>query len=327
MAFVAPPLSAILMTINPWIPCILATGMYLLAFLIGFILPETVDYYHPSLKKPRKDQQPNHDTIESFAAGPPTDPAPSIAPNATTFVPRWHTSIKRAVGFLGHDWRVAVLLLPFMVAMVMLLANTLLLQYASVRYNMTISRATLIISIRAGFMALGFLVLVPGASHVMMVRLGYDGKRKDLYLARASMIVLCLGWCLTAFAPTLGIFIVAQLITTLGSGQAMLVRSFMTDLVKSHDVGKLYTIIGMLDTIGLMTAGPVLAGLFDIGLDIGGAAIGLPFWLMGGLYAFNTGLLFIVRIRKRDGQIDQGQGEASGRDSATAERSPHVDAE
>lgn len=303
-----PPLSAFLMTINPWIPNVLGLLSFVVAaaFMMLFV-PETIDYCIPQQRRPRASIKSTGLTEDIMLPLP--DIAGESPPTTSSYASRWIMPVKGATSFLAHDWRVPALLFPFIANLYLNSAFQILLQYASMRYHLTFSRATLLLATRAGFMVLTLLVLLPGATHIITKRLGLDGRRKDLYLARASALAMCAGWWLVASAPNVPMFIIAIFVAMLGSGFALLVRSFMTSLVEPHNVAKLYTLISVIDTLGLMLAGPLLAGLFNTGLELGGAGLGLPFWFTGGLFALIALLLFVVRIRNADEHWHEQQDE------------------
>ena len=286
------------MDINPWIPNLLGLVVLFLGCCLTLFIPETLNYQHETLIVKFAHEEPLLDAQGStpvFAI----DPDSRLTPTRTSLVSRLQTRIRNLAGFLAEDWRVPALILPFVVCTIASVLNSLLIQYASVHYHITFSKATLILSIRAGFMVFTFLAVIPGILHFITSRSAMDGKQKDLYLVRASFIISCIGWCLIAAAPTLGLFVAALIVATLGAGQIALTRSFLTGLVKPHDVAKLYMVISLVNTLALMGGGPLMAGLFEIGLERGGVSIGLPFWFIGGLYAFIVGLVFVVGAEKR----------------------------
>lgn len=296
--FIAPPLAALLMRINPWIPSFLALSAEVSIVLIMFWIPETLNYRQRALRAEKSSEPLSYNSIESSV--PPLDDIPTEQLRKKSMVQESLAQARQATSFLGHDWRIPALLLAFVAYMFIQVAYGLLVQYGSTRYHTTLSTTTIILSIRSAFFGFVLLALLPLVSHILMSRLGLDGKRKDLYLARASMVIVTIGWFMVAFAPNVGFFIAATLVVSLGQGGTILVRSFITDLIDPKDVAKLYTVIGLVDTVAVMAAGPIMAALFELGLDMGGAWVGLPFWLLGVVYVLTTVLLFVVNIRKRD---------------------------
>ncbi|KAK5017631.1 hypothetical protein LTR16_002355 [Cryomyces antarcticus] len=174
----------------------------------------------------------------------------------------------------------------------------LLLQHISKRYDWTISQATYLISLRAGMNALVFFHLLPSISSLLQKCCRFTGQQKDLYLACLSAALIALGFSGLALAPTATLAAVGLVLTSLGSSAMFMIRSSMTSLVESHHVARLYTVVSVVDTLGLMEGGPLAAGLFRAGLRVGGAWVGLLFAVLAGLFAGAALLLCFVRIRK-----------------------------
>ncbi|KAK4987708.1 hypothetical protein LTR50_004456 [Elasticomyces elasticus] len=295
--FIAPPVSGLLMEFNPWIPMFLGLIIQVIPIFLMLLIPETINYGNPTTSTTFS--RPVTPVVETTLAVPPdSSDRPRLL--GTNFVAMSYGKLKDATGLLSQDWRVSALILPFMAYMFLLSASTILLQYISKRYGLSFSRATLILAIRSGVDVVVLLLVLPGLSKLLVTRYGMHGKKKDLYLGRASALLLSAGWSLVALSPTLPLAAVSLVIATLGSGMILLVRSFMTALIPANQVARLYTLISIVDTLGLMAGGPLLAGIFKAGLSAGGGLVGLPFLCIGILMLLVTGLLFVVRLRKCD---------------------------
>jgi MFS-type transporter involved in bile tolerance (Atg22 family) len=81
-----------------------------------------------------------------------------------------------------------------------------------------------------------------------------------------------------------------------GGGYNALIRSILTSLVEQHHIGTLYNMIAVIETVGQIFAGPLLSGTFRQGMNMGGAWIGLPFIVAGGLFATAAVVVFSVRL-------------------------------
>lgn len=58
-------------------------------------------------------------------------------------------------------------------------------------------------------------------------------------------------------------------------------------LVSKHEIGLLYTIMAILDSIGALASTPLLAYSFSYGLSKGGLLIGLPFFIVATMYCIS----------------------------------------
>jgi len=284
------------MDINPWVPYLGALTNNIVLVFIALLLPETLGHTHDNLEvpsPPRPHPSNNQETTLPIPPPTPTRPSPK-----SSFL----QSLRANTTFLTHDLRVALLIMPIGLFMLKATASQLLLQYASTRYRLTFSTSTLLISIHNGVKVLILLLLLPFISSLLMKRYALTVPQKDLYLARASLVAISLGWNGIGFASNVPAFVAASVVTAFGWGGTMLIRSFMTGLVRKDDVAKLYTVISLIDTIALMLGGPFMAGLFERGLRMGEGMQGLPFWVLGGLYAACTVVTLVVGAEtKEDG--------------------------
>lgn len=310
--FVAPPIAAWLMYYNPWIPVFLGLVLEFMTVTLGIWLPETLDYTHSSLPpKPSRSRQPSGEHL----AYPGPDAEFESPPVSANFPARWTTKIKDATSFLFKDWRVVALTATFVVHMFTSAALMMQIQYASARYDLSLSCATVYVSLRGGFTFLFLGFLFPAFTKYIAQRFSLDGRHSDLYLSRLSAAMMGLGFVLTAFAPSSPVFIFSLLVVTLGSGFPLLLRSFLTGLVQSHDIAKLYSLISVVDTLGLMVGSPLLAKTLEAGMRLGGLGAGLPYWCVGALYAAVTVLMLLVRVKKGEGDAERYDEARQGEES------------
>lgn len=264
----------------------------IVATLVYLICPETMDF--------QKDPSLANDV--PFTTPATEDSTPSSVQNQTLAGRARHAlmKLKQASSFLLDDWRVPALILPFLLHMLVGTIGALLLQYLSKRYGLTFSDATLLMTIRSGVLVLLLFVILPYLSNMVMQKFQLSGPRKDLYLVRVSLGFIVVGWTMVGFSPNIPIVAISLAISALGQGFALLLRSFLTSLVPAHHIARVYSIISIVDTIGIMAGSPLLAGLFKRGLALGGAWIGLPFYFTA-LIGFMFFLLLLgIRLRKSE---------------------------
>ena len=210
----------------------------------------------------------------------------------------WFAKLKKMTSFLTDDWRIPVLITPFLVHMLLSISSQLLLQYLCKRYALTLSEATLVATIRNGVTVLLLFIILPYVSTFVLKHYHLSGQRKDLYLARGSQVLVTVGWTLVGLSPNIPAVIVSLSIASLGQGAALLLRSFLTSLLPTNHIAQVYTAISIIDTLGVMGGAPLLAELFKRGLALGGAWKGLPYYFFGLTAALFTVLMFIVGLRK-----------------------------
>ncbi|KAH7182277.1 major facilitator superfamily domain-containing protein [Fusarium flagelliforme] len=256
--FLGPLLSAGLMIRSPWYPMVLGLVVELISILILYFLPETLELRGPVSTAP---------------------PSPSSADTILEQSPPRHVKLLRAISssiaILTSDKRVLVAASSFVVHM-LFLHRDILLQYISTRYNTSLSRATVIISVRSGLIVLFALFILPRFNTFYRKRLG--SSRADLILCRISAVFLAGSFLGIALSPTLGALVLFLTLNSLGWGLFSFLRSLMTSLVHQDEVARLNSIIGVFDTAGQMLGSPILASLFWKGVKLQGFWFGLPFF-------------------------------------------------
>ncbi|KAM0707094.1 hypothetical protein Q7P35_006425 [Cladosporium inversicolor] len=279
-----PLLAAWLMEFTPWIPATAGTILMACAVIVTFFMPETLGY----------NEQPS-----SPATTEPTNPPSSSETNNQTHI----TTLRNAISFLWLDWRIPALILTFLIHLAIGDSSALQLQYVSTRYNLTFAEATTILTLRSIANILLLFLLLPFLSNLLTRSRGFCAQRTDLWMSRASMASWALGWLVFGLSPTLLSATAGMGISALGSGSFFLIRSLLTPLVPAHNVARLYSLISVVDTLGAMLGAPLLAGLFNWGLRVGGYGVGMPFYFLGMLCAAITVLLCVVGLRKgEDGE-------------------------
>ena len=73
-------------------------------------------------------------------------------------------------------------------------------------------------------------------------------------------------------------------------------RSLLSAFVEAHHQAILNSLLGLFQSLGVMLAGPVLFGALQVGIDMGGAWIGLPFIIAAICGACATLMVFIYRL-------------------------------
>ncbi|KAF2479253.1 major facilitator superfamily domain-containing protein [Neohortaea acidophila] len=286
-ALFMPPLAALLMETNPWIACLAGTCLQLLAIPTFLFFPETLNYNHspppPIVPEPTTAPHGNH----------ADSPAPP--PGFWRALP---TRSKNATAFLTRDWRILALTAPFPFLFLGGNATQLLIQYVSARYEIKLSKAILITTIRMIVVTIILFAGLPLLSKLLLRKYAFSPRRKDLNLGRLSLLFGALGWILCGFAPTIPVVIVALTISALGVGSVPMLRSFITSIVEKQHIARVYAIITVLDTLGGMAGSPVMAKLFSRGFALGGYWTGLPFYFLGSMTGACAVLIFGVNLRK-----------------------------
>lgn len=210
-----------------------------------------------------------------------------------SFLEQCYKPLADSIGYFLRDRRIVLLVITFLPIMLTITIAPLLLQYSSSRYGLTFASATLLLTVRAGVTIAMFLCM-QSFVYRLLANAGMSGQKRDLFLARGSAGLMLVGWTAIGFSPDVITFTASLMVATIGNGFPIYIRSFLTGLVEPNKVAELYTIIGVVDTVGLMLGGPLLAWLFERGMQLGGLFAGLPFVALGLIYAVVAS--FLLRI-------------------------------
>ncbi|KAL9084966.1 MAG: hypothetical protein Q9165_007832 [Trypethelium subeluteriae] len=304
--FLLPPISAVLMKRNLWIPMLLGLSVQLIAIPVAISVPETLDRSKYTQESEASNRLP-FDSASDVEYTPPLRPRTRFG------------QVKASLSFLFQDWRIPPLILTYLIHN----GEDFMTLYLSKRYKWSIANATFLTSVRSGLTVLVFLLLIPALSTILVQRFAFGTMGKDLWLGRISCIFIVIGYALFGFAPNIAVSIIGMIIFTLGNGYEQLIRSFITGLVEKRHVARLYTIIGIFEIASLMIGSPLLAGLFQEGLKLGSLWIGLPYYLISGLFICVTVIMFIVGVREPKNakhvvtepefeEEEEGEGEGHG---------------
>jgi MFS family permease len=107
---------------------------------------------------------------------------------------------------------------------------------------------------------------------------------------------MAVGFLFMALSTSLPLLVLAMAINTLGSGLHLYLRNLATSLVEPHHVARLMTFVSWIDTSGLMVASPLLAWLFERGVEMGGIRMGLPFFFTASVFGVVAALLGMMSL-------------------------------
>jgi uncharacterized membrane protein len=212
-----------------------------------------------------------------------------------------------------HSLPVLLLLITFIVNPFARQSIELALLYISKRFSWELSQVGFLLSLRAFVNFILLLIIVPAVSHYMTEGLYLSPTAKDLFLARASAILLVVGALLIAASSTVVFTIVGLVVWSLGTGFDALSRSLITTLVDREHIAQLYAAISIVETAGALAAGPTLAGLYSLGLKWKGTWTGLPFFGLATIsFAGGLGVWCFGFLMKKQARQDMPYGDEDG---------------
>ncbi|WQF90194.1 Putative major facilitator superfamily, MFS transporter superfamily [Colletotrichum destructivum] len=289
----ASPLVYFLMGKDAWLSIYTGLGCLVLGTLVSLMLPET----HP--------RGPGHCSAET------TQSLPWYYPIRSELVKLG----KAVLWMMWRDYYVLVLLFTFLLTTLGRFAQEILLQYVTKRYGWSWSQVRespgLLLSVRAFFNLVLLTVVIPSTSYLLIHRWSKSAQYTNLVLARASAALLTLGAFTIGCSDTSVTMVFGLGIFALGSGYNILIRSLLASVVDKDNIGMLYTMMSISETIGALVAGPLLAASFRTGMGWGGPWIRLPYMSAGFLLAVATMVVCstnLSRLQPREVDMDNEQG-------------------
>lgn len=145
------------------------------------------------------------------------------------------------------------------------------------------------------------LLVVPAASHLMTSRLHMSAAAKDLFLCRFSTVVNIAGALIFGCASSMSVIMVGIVVFAMGGAYQLAALSIVSFMAPAGKASTMYATVNVLMGMGVIVAAPAVAAFFKLGMRLGGAWIGLPYFVVAGTYVVTLVLLSFVRVDKRRG--------------------------
>ncbi|KAI1151927.1 major facilitator superfamily domain-containing protein [Nemania diffusa] len=309
ISLLGPAISSTALLQSLWLPFDLGIGCLALIIPCVLLLPET----RPWLRKPTCPRPASTEAILGDEQGNDVSEDSPLLPDSsqdgvqngkTTGNIRLHEVLRkkfRQVAQSQRDLWCLIRINPsFPLCLLIFLFTTLskqsiniLLQYTSMKFNISFAEAGYLFSIKAAVSFALYTIFIPGMLHIMTKRLGYSSSYANLFGLRLSIILLLCGAVLIGLSTELWMLVIALALYSLGYGLSLFALSFITDLTirlldESH-VARTYSVVAFIETIGHTIGIPALTAAWVQGIKLGGWALALPWWLSAALY----GLIYI----------------------------------
>ncbi|XWX01277.1 hypothetical protein V2A60_009303 [Cordyceps javanica] len=281
-------LASYLMVSSPWLPI----GLSLVVMALGagtlVLVPETLP--------PVKRGGPGSDTYDD-------DESPWSA--VRSHAAEVGTQLATAARMLRQPSLCLVLFALLCPAPVGMATSTMFVQYVSKRFGWSMASVGYLLSVKTVVNIFVIVVAIPGLSRLLMsgaVVRSLSVRDKDRVLAQASAFALVVGFALLS-CPSIGAVVAGLIVKTLGAGLSSLCRSLATAHTTTENTAKLQTVIGIITTVGMLVAAPLLAFLFSLGMKLGGLMLGLPYAVMAFYLAITAFALCFVQTTEADVEV------------------------
>ncbi|GAB0133073.1 hypothetical protein EsDP_00001489 [Epichloe bromicola] len=288
-ALVGNPLAYLAMRKGgPWLTGCLSSGCLVVMFLLSFAVPETG---HPRVL-PGKDGPSRASLLSTPVAASSAETAAAAAAAAPSTLRGMAASIKPA---LRSNKTVAVLLCSTLFTKLGSWVSPLLMQFLSKRLSYSWAEASLALSVKAFSKLALVLVILPLVSQAL-IRAKVPPRRKDLLIARWCVVLAMAGAFGIAFASNAAVLLCFIVPFSLTEGFDASIKSLLAQVAGDGQVAVLFSVVSLLENLGIMVAGPGMAYAFRLGLRWGGAWFGLPFIVAGVIMAFAAAIVLSVRV-------------------------------
>ncbi|CAG8922889.1 unnamed protein product [Penicillium salamii] len=289
----ATPLSAYMMTFGPMVPFTLSLGLITLGSLPSLLLPETLE---DAIAKRTKRPEPDHQAGEH------------LQPQKITVfreLTRQAREFAESTRFIWSDFNVCLMVAVLFVTVMGRQCTNLLMQYVSAKFDWSIGRSSLLISLRGIFGLATYLLLMPLLSFLAAKYFDLHGKQSDHVMSKGSGILSVIGFAAIFIGPAPAFLIGGLVVLSIGSAFFVTTRSLATSLVLPDHVGTLYSAIAIAQGLGLLVSGPLFANLFRLGLHLGKAWLGLPFLMASVFFSFAVVAVWNVKLEPSRGSDEE----------------------
>ncbi|CAM1501387.1 Fc.00g105490.m01.CDS01 [Cosmosporella sp. VM-42] len=303
VALLGPALASATMTVYIWLPFWLGILLLLLAIPTISVLPSTEQPVVISGTSEEAQRQPLLSSLVLKARDSRRSLFSSTAERFQTL----------SAIVTSHPRNFSLLLASFLLTSLASSDTKLLVQYISKRYHWTFASAGYLLSGKAivNFTLLTvivprFLRLSPSASRARVE----TADRVNVRYARFCLIISILGASSIAVAAKIWLLVPSLLLYALGSALPI----FTLSLLKSpavcappqrnpdhpNDVSNpeshIFSIVMLVKTVGSLLGAPIMAALWVRGIEIGGGALGMPYFASSACYIVAVGFFSSIKV-------------------------------
>jgi MFS family permease len=279
---IAPILSVRLMESGDWIPLVLSIVIQLVGTLVAVLFPETLHL--------RDIQESGSNPTESLELQTKVN---------DSWLKKLLRHFQSVYYFLKCDWTLGMVILTFMANRLGGQVTILLLRYASKRYSWTIKESAYLMSFRAATNLVAIVVCIPLVNFLLLRYMRLPSYSVDLWIARGSIILTAISFLIIGLAAHPPLLILGLLVHNLGTGFSAAMRSVSIHIIggqPSSNIAKLMSTIAIVESLGAMVAGPLLNQIFQWGMELGSAWLGLPFLVVVFVFIGISAITFVVDV-------------------------------
>ncbi|GFG23267.1 metapyrocatechase 2 [Aspergillus udagawae] len=254
---VASPLSAWLMSWTPWLPYFLAVLFMLCGLCASLCVPETLPKLNKLSETGSEDDEADDDAPRT------------VRQRLQVVCSHARHQIMHHSRFIFAQRNIVCISLALLTANVAIQSLLIMLQYVSKRFSWSMAKASFLVSLKGIMNFTALLLILPALSKALDRFL--PPIRRDLRISLGSVLTIAAGYVLMALAASPTVFAVGLSISSLGVGFFPALRSVATALVDDAEIGLLGTTIALMEGLGAIIAGPMMAGTFKFSMTLHGS--------------------------------------------------------
>ncbi|KID94300.1 Major facilitator superfamily domain, general substrate transporter, partial [Metarhizium majus ARSEF 297] len=184
------------------------------------------------------------------------------------------------------------------------MAASMYAQYATKRYGISWGEADLIISLRS-FVMLGLFLCILPLTNYLVLRAGIPPIRQDSWTARIGVTLIIVSSWMTGLAETLPVFIVAVVLSAFSLCLEPAMRSLIVYSARNAGTGMVFSVMELLQALGFIASGPIVASSFRLGLHWGGQWLGLPLLMAACMAMPGAVIIFALRTEETEDEEEE----------------------
>ncbi|OGM41898.1 MFS multidrug transporter [Aspergillus bombycis] len=267
------PLGSALISLDPWIPVLGSLGFMALGILFALL-------FAPNFVNSAAKSQDCERDIQSQG---PNSVAPGKMRDRLSYT--W-AKVGDNCQWITRD--VCLMLGAFFMCQLSRQGSGILLQYSSFKFNWGYAKASYLISLRSGINLVVLATLIPALKRLFTKFWRTRQTQSDKYITLISGLCLALGSFIIFLAASPGFLILGQIVSSIGFAFAVTAHSLLTAMVDPRHLGLANTGVTATNSVGHMAGGPLLATIFQWGLQMGGFWVGIPFLFTAALLSIAT---------------------------------------
>ncbi|KAJ4144396.1 hypothetical protein LMH87_003280 [Akanthomyces muscarius] len=298
--FASAPALYWLMNYGEWHCVLFAIAAWFPALLIIMMVPETL-HIKESLEESRLNAPASSAFSQSFAA--------ALRSKLQSMSKTAAASLRQ---MFWEDSKLCLLLLSTLSLEVgRFLVVGILPQYMTKRYELAWKEASLWLAIKSVLQVVVGLLFLPIASQ-HLTKAGMPAVTKDAWVARIGLLLAMAGYIIAGLADRLLLFLVGTVISSFSIGVEPAMRSLLIATAPNSGSGALFSTLQVMLSLGIITAGPIIAASFRLGLHMDQEWLGIPLLLSSIVMPPTATLLFALKFKDSSGRIALDRDPDSG---------------